>query len=128
MSLAKWKLVRFSDGMFGLHRTTDTGHIEYEMPVGARHPRKWVRQEDAVAWGARLNGEPALPSKLTDDEFKAQTNHVPMSIQMRGAIHDITVKGMTWKTAADKNNVTESGILRAMRRIVEANHPVAQPG
>jgi hypothetical protein len=36
---------------------------------------------------------------------------------MRRALRDILVYGLSWRQAAIANEVTESGILRAMRRI-----------
>jgi len=39
------------------------------------------------------------------------------SHHIREALADIYIRGKTWREAAQRNRVTESGILRAIRRI-----------
>jgi hypothetical protein len=46
-----------------------------------------------------------------------------MTWAMRVALAAILVDGWTWRRAAITASVTESGILRAMRRVAARNHP-----
>jgi hypothetical protein len=48
---------------------------------------------------------------------KSSKHNKTMSQEMRKAVSDILVHGERWRTTAIRNNVTESGICRAIGRI-----------
>jgi hypothetical protein len=109
--------VRFSDGTFGV-MTSVNGAVEYHQ-LGPSH--RIADSETAHALCDQLNGRPALPRRCTMDEFKRMTEHVKLTPQMRGALLNILVVGHTWRQCAEVWAVTESGILRALRRVASAN-------
>lgn len=119
MSSAKWRVVRFGDGSFGV-MTNRSGNVEYHS-VGRTH--KFADQESARLAADQLNGKPVMPRRCSADKFQHMTEHVTLTPNMRGALLHILVHGHTWKGAANNWEVTESGILRAMRRVAKANHP-----
>jgi hypothetical protein len=55
---------------------------------------------------------------MTDEEFEvAILKAGRTSKPVRQALHDILVLRVTWRQASIRHDVTESGILRAMRRM-----------
>jgi hypothetical protein len=56
---------------------------------------------------------------MTKDQIDQaiQASGSRISRPMRGALDDILLRRMTWREASIKRNVTESGILRALRRL-----------
>lgn len=70
---------------------------------------------DAKAACRQLNGAPM--DGASPESFEEAIAATPMHQPMVDALRDICVHGKTWKAAAEGNGVTESGILRAMRRL-----------
>lgn len=56
-----------------------------------------------------------MNQKQFTDAIKASTSR--LSGSMRKALEDILLHGKTWREASIDRGVTESGILRAMRRL-----------
>lgn len=122
MRAEAWRVARLSDGTYSAYRRAADGTIHYDMEPDRPVRRRFTDHAEALSWVATLNGKP-LPKRMTADEFEQATRHVAGTLVMRGALHDILVAGATWKAAATTHGVTESGILRAMRRVAERNHP-----
>ena len=53
----------------------------------------------------------------TERKFDALTSHVVLRGPMRLAVRAVLVKRMTWADASKRHKVTQSGMLKAMRRI-----------
>lgn len=123
MSTTRWRVVRFTTGGYGVGRSDDkVGVYYYANPLGSP-PKKFEDHEDAKLWADTLNGRPTLPRRMTEEQYLSATGHVNLTIEMRRALRAILVDGSTWKAAAESSGVTESGVLRAMRRVAERNHP-----
>ena len=123
MSSDKWQAVRFSTGDYGVCRKDDKTGIYYCADSPAGPPKKFDEFEEAKLWADTLNGRPTLPRRMSEEGFSNATAHVNLTIDMRCALRLILVEGQTWRWAASAHGVTESGILKAMRRIAERNHP-----
>lgn len=119
--MTTWKIVRFGDGGFGAYRRKADGGIEYARDFNGTAYSGL--HENAIALADNLNGKPMLPRNLTPERFEEMVGHVNMTREMATALFSIVVNGVTWKEAAQAHQVTESGILRAMRRVAGANHP-----
>lgn len=113
-----WRVVRFQRGTFGVF-TAANGAIVYHKEFGTEH---FTDKESAQIVADRLNGKPVMPRRLSPADFEDRVGHVPMSNKMRHALHAILVNGWTWRNAAETFCVTESGVLRAMRRVASRNH------
>ena len=122
MSTSKWKVVRFNAGGYGACRQDANGQIQFDTHQGTHNPKRFDSHPEAIAWVCQLNGEKMPARRMGEDEFIAQSMHVPMMMPTRTALRAILVDGWTWKRAAALG-ITESGILRAMRRMAAANHP-----
>lgn len=57
----------------------------------------------------------------TAAEFDRLTTTVVLRASMRSAVRMVVVQRKPWAKAAEENGVTESGILRAIRRIKQAS-------
>lgn len=53
----------------------------------------------------------------TERKFDALTSRVVLRGPMRLAVRAVLVKRMTWADASKRHKVTQSGMLKAMRRI-----------
>lgn len=55
---------------------------------------------------------------MTENELRAKLNVTGRNVskEMQQAVIDVIVNGMTWRRAAIKSDVTESGIYRCMKR------------
>lgn len=123
MRRGPWRVVRYGiGGDYGVMRTCIDGrklaHIEYgtdEHGLSLTTPTHQAAQLEAD----RRNGK--LPSRLTAVEFDQLTTHVPMLPRTRAALRAILVDGRTWQQAAQDAGITQSGILRARRRIKMLN-------
>lgn len=114
-----WKTVRFGDGKYGVFKRHE-GQIIYS----AHHKRhEFQTLNEAEDWAVKLNGGDPPLRRCSPAEFERVTEHVPVGLPMRGALRSILVDGSTWKGASVTHGVTESGILRAMRRVAASNHP-----
>lgn len=60
-----------------------------------------------------------LPERCTSEEFSSLIRGVAMSPTMRAALRLVLVEGSTWKQASSTCGVSESGILRALRRVAQ---------
>lgn len=123
-SETRWKVVRFGDGTYGVFKRNKDGVIVYSEHLFRFNvvQERFVAHEDAVRRADELNGKPGIPQVTDDYEFEKRTGHVRMTPEMRNALYDILVKGKRWKPTSQAHGVTESGILRAMRRVAELNH------
>lgn len=129
MNYGRWAIVRFGLGegaTYGAMRSVVAGRsvaaIEYHMEDGRRWER--ARYRDAQGKVDSLNGA-GVPRRCTPAEFSALVRHVPIQVRTRNALFAIMVEGRTWREAALLHCVTESGILRAMRRMSHLNEPLA---
>lgn len=124
MSFVKsWRVLKFGTGGFGLWKHDEFKTIVYHLDPRTKAPMRFDTHEEALAAGDRLNGKPTMPKVKSLDELRGLCDHVSMTEKMRSAIADILLAGKTWRQAAESHSVTESGILRAMRRVASANHP-----
>lgn len=115
MKQRMWRLVRWPDGTYGASRTVDGVNELYK-----REGRTLgISKADATRLVSQLNGR--IPEFSSEAEFNEWTGHVHMSSQLRDAIRMITLHRHTWSYAAKTAGCTESGILKAMRRVVAAN-------
>jgi hypothetical protein len=116
-------VVRYNlQNSFGVMRTKIEGRKMVEIEYGKDERGlsfKVPSIEAAQAEADRRNGRAA--GQCTAEEFVRRTEHVPMYAKTRDALHAIMVEGVTWREAAERHGVTESGILRAMRRVSTAN-------
>lgn len=116
-----WKIVRFQAGEFGICSRDKNGEIIYTPEPGANKVRKFADLDTARVECERLNRRPVVPPRLSEQGYIQATEHVNLTIDMRHALRRILVEGQTWKLAASAHGVTESGILRAMRRVAARN-------
>lgn len=98
----------------------------HRMPCGGyevwRGAERWPMREPVDIEGAKRIAETLnRPACITPAEFQARTAHVPMRDTTRAALRAVLVDGCTWRVASSRHDVTESGILRAMRRIAQLN-------
>jgi hypothetical protein len=115
MSRREWAVARYRvTGGFGCKRGDEhlvEGGNLFVVPT----------YDEAFAKVRQLNGRAALAA----DEFERRTAHVPMRPLTKDALRAIMVDGMKWAEAARRFRITESGILRAMRRVDELNPETA---
>lgn len=114
----KWRTVRFGAGTYGVAKTSH-GEIVYN---GAPRRHEFTTIEQANEWAAKLNGDSPPMRRCQPGEFEDMTRHVRMYDKTRAALRSIIVDGWTWSRAAEQYDITESGILRAMRRVSNLNH------
>ena len=76
--------------------------------------------DEALITAGSLNASRPLPFRCGAQQFRWMANTVVMSQAMRQAVRDVVLVGMTWKSAAARNGVSQSGMLRAMRRMAVA--------
>jgi len=115
MSRREWTVVRYKQtGGFGCRRGTEH-HVEggnlFVVPT----------YDEAFTKARQLNGRAAMSAS----EFEQRTAHVPMRPLTKDALRAIMVDGLKWAEAARRFSLTESGILRAMRRVDELNPEAA---
>ena len=115
-----WQPIRFGNGKYGVFARSNEGDIIYS---GLHRRHEFDTPEEADEWATRLNGLNPPLRRCGAAEFERMTEHVLMGAPMHAALRSILVEGETWKAAAAVHGVTESGILRAMRRVVAKNHP-----
>lgn len=82
--------------------------------------------EQAERLLALLQENRQLPSRCSSEEFDNLIANVRFGTPMQSALRDILVHGRTWKQAASTAGVSQSGILRALRRLNRLA-PVPQP-
>jgi hypothetical protein len=123
MPTCNWLVVRFTTGGYGVGRRDDAAGIYYYSEAPGSGPKTFAEAEEARSLADTLNGRPALPRRMTEDRFDEAIGHVNLTIEMKRALRAILVDGSTWRAAAERHGVTESGILRAMRRVAAQNQP-----
>lgn len=69
----------------------------------------------------------------TDEQFFSMTSRLIMRPRMLRAMRSVLVKRKTWRDAAGEHGVTQSGLLKAMRRLrrlqpVDTGGCVSRPG
>lgn len=115
-----WAVARLRSGAYCVYRP-EAGGLAY-------YAERGVRSEFDHAAGAEilrdlLNGRPSLPRACDANSFERLTGHITLRPPTRGALRAILVEGRTWKQAAAHHGVSESGILKALRRVATLNHP-----
>lgn len=108
MSSTEWEVM----GMVG-----SVGFRPFRRGPPVEYGEVCVSRAQAQALADVLNGRPALKRGMSQTEFYDLAFKLPMQAKTRNALHDILVLGRTWKVSAKRYGVTESGILRAMRRL-----------
>ncbi|MBI5270666.1 MAG: hypothetical protein HY856_13425 [Burkholderiales bacterium] len=110
MSTKTWRVVRYArTGGFGIRRGDEHGMVGGGLFVAPTYDEAFA---EAKARNARM---------MTPAAFEEHTAHVPMRPNTKDALRAILVDGSTWAAAAERFGITQSGILRAMRRVKELN-------
>lgn len=112
-----WLPLSMMDGNYGVARAAN-GAIEY---LAGDDGQRWssAKRQAARRKAEALNlaGSTGLPDRCTEAELQSWVTGLHLSPAMLGALHLLLVQGCTWKAAAERSGVTESGVLRALRRI-----------
>lgn len=97
----------------------NNGSVEYRTDASGQ-PIHYQTRQAARRAAEKLNvGE--LPSRCTEAELLRMVSGLHVRDKMMLALRLLLVDGQTWRSAAEQSGVTQSGILRSLRRIVNAN-------
>lgn len=95
------------------------GKLQYDTMANGS-PAAYLTRQAARRRAERLNVA-ELPSPTTEAGFERLLSGLYITSPMRQALYDLLVQRTTWKAAALFNQVTESGMLRSLRRITAHN-------
>ena len=91
------------------------GRVEYR-PDASGAPALLADRQAARRAAERLNIG-SLPSRCTEQELVSMASGLRIRNQMMQALRLLLVDGATWRHASEQAGVSESGILRALRRL-----------
>lgn len=95
------------------------GAVEYRTGDDGR-PIDYPTRQAARRAAEKLNVS-ELPSRCTEAELARLVAGLHIRDKTMKALRLLLVDGCTWRSAAEQAGVTESGILRSLRRIVGHN-------
>jgi len=123
MTSTTWKVVRLSDPQRYAVARVGGAAIEYHCEPGQQD--RWTTRhlKKARSLVVLLNGRQPTRRLVSANEFASMIRHVSMRPRTIDALRDIMVNGKTWARASAYHRITESGILRAMRRLSTQNEP-----